>query len=153
MNCQGLNASGEPCGAISIGGDGYCWTHRPGNEEATQAARSKGGEATRAKYQTEGFRPGELPPVNDHASAMTRAAAVMLAVEERRVTEKEAQIQYDGIELWLKLESAQQTKSVVNDLTRKLTALEKAIDARDREIEMLRKQLTKGPGRLRAVQS
>jgi hypothetical protein len=134
MSCQGTNVSGEPCKAPVVGADGFCAAHREGGVERLREQASQGGKASTAKYATEGFRADELPALTDHASVKASIGVAMTAHAERRITHHELGAHTKACETWLKVDSAQVTKQLVNDT-------QKELERAKREIESLRRQL------------
>ncbi len=67
--CTASRANGQPCRAFALPGEGVCWSHLPGNQEAVKQAQRRGGEnrsaARRAAKQWAAagrqIRPEELP--------------------------------------------------------------------------------------------
>lgn len=134
MNCQGTNASGEPCRAVIVGDDGYCAAHREGGQERLKEQASRGGAATSAKQASEGFRQGELPALTDHASVKKSIEAALSAHAERRITHHELVAHMKACDTWLKVDSAQMTRQLTDDT-------QKELERSRRECEQLRRQL------------
>jgi hypothetical protein len=136
INCAGQNAVGEPCGkpATLVGSDGYCDSHRPGGSEYMSEIGRLGAAATNAKHSMDGFEPGELPAVVDYESAKVVLDMLAHAVVERRITHSECSAATRAVDAWVRAEGANLTSRLVQELKSEL-------DAKEREIAALRKQL------------
>lgn len=143
QQCRGTNARGEPCGSFIVDEDGWCPTHRPGNEEIVREWRAKGGLSTKAKWDATGLDPEEIVDLETLDDAKAALDQVRRAVLQKRLFHSEANACSKAIAEWVKTEAANMTRGLVNDLRDEL-------EAKTKEIEALRQQISGGK-KLRAV--
>lgn len=134
-HCVGTRTNGKPCGrTFGLDADGLCSVHRPGGREQLRTIQSLGGQAAAAKHRGEPLTLADFPPLTCHEDAKVALDQIRAWIGTDRCTHAEGMVMIRDIEAWLKVDAAQVTKTLLNEVT---TALE----AKTREIEALRRQL------------
>lgn len=105
---------------------------------------SKGGQATKAKLASPGFDPEAVPPLSTLEDAKAALDSIRRGVLTRTVTHAEANAASKAVAEWVKTETACATQRLVGEL-------HKELEAKERQIAELRKQLSGSRG-MRAVQ-
>ena len=105
-------------------------------------ARSRGGLATAQKRQGKPFSGDEIGRLSTLEDAKLALDQIRTAVLLRRITHSEGSAATKAVSEWVRTESTVLTAALVGDLRREL-------DARTREIDELRTELTQS--RMRAV--
>ena len=135
-HCIARNADGVPCGStFGLSADSLCPAHAPGGRERLASIASSGGAATAAKHAGQAFAANEITVLESFEDAKRAFDDVRRAVLTRRITHTEGNAATKAIEGWIKAETAGITRGLVNELRAEL-------DARGREIEQLRGQVT-----------
>jgi len=98
---------------------------------------SRGGHATKARWETPGFTPDELPPLLTLEDAKVCLDAIRRGILTRTITHAEGNAASKAVSEWCKAESAALTQRLVGELEREL-------QDKTREIEELRSELAGG---------
>jgi allantoicase len=94
--CKGMNARGELCQAPMVGSDGWCNTHRPGNEGLISELGKRGAAQTNLVHITHAEGNAASKAVAEWCKAESAAVTKSLVNELHKALESDAKKQ-----MWL----------------------------------------------------
>lgn len=129
--CEGMNASGDPCGAPPELVDpetGYCPAHAPEGSERMKQIAARGGKAAAAQGR-DSLHPDDLAELETFEDAKRRLDLISRSVLTGQIREKTANAAIRAVREWVRAEGERAAAEDLEALRDELERVKEEMDA------------------------